>query len=196
MSRLVNDLLTLARAQAGEIAEPRPVRLDEATDSAVRAARGLARGHEITYIPPDDAPLWVRGDADRLKQVLLILLDNAVKYTPPEGHIWVWLSSVGEQAELRVADDGPGIPADQLPHLFERFYRGGTLARGRDDGGAGLGLAIAREIVASFGGTISAESSVGHGTAFIVRLPRIPAPPNADITPAVTLDEPQAATVA
>ncbi len=180
MSRLVNDLLTLARAQAGEIAEPHPVRLDEATDSAVRAARGLARGHEITYASADGVPLWVRGDADRLKQVLLILLDNAVKYTPPEGHIWVWLSSAGAQVELRVADDGPGIPAEQLPHLFERFYRGGSLARGRDDGGAGLGLAIAREIVAGFGGTISAESSVGHGTAFIVRLPRIAPPADAD----------------
>jgi len=172
MSRLVNDLLTLARAQVGEQSSPRPVRFDEALESAVRTARGLARGHTIVHTP-SETPFWVVGDSDRLKQLALILLDNAVKYTPPEGHIWVWLSPVGQQVELRVADDGPGIPADRLPHLFERFYRGGTPARGRDDGGAGLGLAIAQEIVYTFEGTMSVESSVGHGTAFIVRLPRI-----------------------
>lgn len=195
MSRLVHDLLTLARAQAGEQVEPRPLRLDAVLDGTVRTARRLAQGHEIAYTPAT-APMWVRGDADRLKQVLLILLDNAVKYTPPEGHIWVWVWPAGEQIEVRVADDGPGIPADQLPHLFERFYRGGTPARGRDDGGAGLGLAIAREIVQTFGGTIGVESSVGHGTAFIVRLPRAD-PPAADSDMAETwLAEPAEAVAA
>jgi two-component system sensor histidine kinase BaeS len=72
---------------------------------------------------------------------------------------------------LRVVDDGPGIPAERLSHLFDRFYRGGTLARGRDDGGAGLGLAIAREITQGYGGSIAVESTVGEGTAFTVQFP-------------------------
>lgn len=174
MSRLVNDLLALARAQTDEQARPAPVRFDEAVDGAVRAARGLARGHEILYLP-SSTPFWVMGDPDRMKQLVLILLDNAVKFTPPEGHIWVSARQDRGAVELRVVDDGPGIPAERLPHLFERFYRGGTLARGRDDGGAGLGLAIAREIVQGYGGTIAVESTVGQGTAFTVQFPLLPA---------------------
>ena len=170
MSRLISDLLALARAQAGEQSQPAPVRFDEAVDGAVRAARGLARGHDIIYSPAGGQFL-VMGDSDRLKQLALILLDNAIKYTPPEGHIGVIVQQDRAAVELRVMDDGPGIPAERLPHLFERFYRGGTLARGRDDGGAGLGLAIAREIAQSYGGTIAVESTVGRGTAFTVQFP-------------------------
>ena len=129
-------------------------------------------------MPRRASPLWVMGDADRLKQLALILLDNAVKYTPPEGHIWVIVRQERGMVELRVMDNGPGIPAERLPHLFDRFYRGGTLARGRDDGGAGLGLAIAREIAQGYGGTIAVESTVGQGTAFTVQFPLLtPAEP-------------------
>ncbi len=174
MSRLISDLLALARAQAGEQNRPAPVRFDEAVDGAVRAARGLARGHEIVSTPAN-APLWVMGDPDRLKQLALILLDNAIKYTPPEGRIWVSVRQEHESVELRVVDNGPGIPPERLPHLFERFYRGGTLARGRDDGGAGLGLAIAREIAQGYSGTIAVESTVGQGTAFTVHFPLLTA---------------------
>ncbi len=176
MSRLIGDLLALARAQTGEQPKPTPVRFDEAVEGAVRAARGLARDHEIISFPAG-MPVWVLGDPDRLKQLALILLDNAIKYTPPEGRIWVAVRPNGATVELRVVDEGPGIPADRLPHLFDRFYRGGTLARGRDDGGAGLGLAIAREIAQGFGGTIAVESTVGRGTAFTVEFPILtPAP--------------------
>jgi len=170
MSRLIGDLLALARAQTGEQPQPVPVRFDEAVDGAVRAARGLARGHDIIYSPAS-VPFLVMGDPDRLKQLALILLDNAIKYTPPEGHIWAVVRQDRAAVEFRVMDDGPGIPAERLPHLFERFYRGGTLARGRDDGGAGLGLAIAREIAQGYGGTIAVESTVEHGTAFTVQFP-------------------------
>ncbi len=170
MSRLIGDLLALARAQTGEQPHLAPTRFDEAVDGAVRAARGLARGHEITYASAG-SPLWVMGDPDRLKQLALILLDNAIKYTPPEGHLWVIMRQERGMVELRVMDNGPGIPPERLPHLFDRFYRGGTLARGRDDGGAGLGLAIAREIAQGYGGTIAVESTVGQGTAFTVQFP-------------------------
>ncbi len=176
MSRLIGDLLALARAQTGEQSRPGPVRFDEAVDGAVRAARGLARGHEIIYTPAT-TPFWVMGDPDRLKQLALILLDNAIKYTPPDKHIWVSVRQDRAAVELRVIDDGPGIPAERLPHLFERFYRGGTLARGRDDGGAGLGLAIAREIVQGFGGTIAVDSTLGQGTAFTIQFPILPLSP-------------------
>jgi two-component system, OmpR family, sensor kinase len=174
MSRLISDLLALARAQTGEQPQPAPVRFDEAVDGAVRAARGLARGHDIIYSPAS-SPFLVMGDPDRLKQLALILLDNAIKYTPPEGHIWVTVRQDRAAVELRVVDDGPGIPAERLPHLFDRFYRGGTLARGRDDGGAGLGLAIAREITQGYDGTIAVESTVGRGTAFTVQFPLLTA---------------------
>ncbi len=174
MSRLINDLLALARAQAGgDHAPPQPLRFSEAIEGAVRAARGLARGHEITYHGASET-LWVLGDPDRLKQLALILLDNAVKYTPSDGQIRVWVWRDGATAALRVEDDGPGIPSDRLPHLFERFFRGGTPARGRDDGGAGLGLAIAREIAEQTNGVITVESIEGHGTSFTVRFPLLP----------------------
>lgn len=173
MSRLINDLLALARVQAGEHAPPQPTRFDEAIEGAVRAARGLAYGHDISFAGAR-GPLWVLGDADRMKQLALILLDNAIKYTPAEGHIRIWVWRAEDAALLRVADDGPGITADRLPHLFERFYRGGTPARGRDDGGAGLGLAIAREIAREYGGTITVESDEERGTAFTVRFPLLP----------------------
>ena len=191
MSRLISDLLALARARTGEQLPPAPVRFDEAVDGAVRAARGLARGHDIIYSGADNQ-LLVMGDPDRLKQLALILLDNAIKYTPPDGHIWVIVQQDRAAVELRVMDDGPGIPAERLPHLFERFYRGGTLARGRDDGGAGLGLAIAREIAQGYGGTITVESTVGRGTAFTVQFPLLaPTTPYhpADI-PAISLPTP------
>ena len=174
MSRLISDLLALARAQTGEQPQPAPIRFDEAVDGAVRAARGLARGHDIIYSPAS-SPFLVMGDPDRLKQLALILLDNAIKYTPPDGHIWVSVRRDQAAVELRVVDDGPGIPAERLPHLFDRFYRGGTLARGRDDGGAGLGLAIAREITQGYDGTIAVESTVGRGTAFTVHFPLLTA---------------------
>lgn len=170
MSRLISDLLALARARTGEQPRPAPVRFDEAVDGAVRAARGLVRGHDIIYSPAGK-PLLIMGDPDRLKQLALILLDNAIKYTPPDGHIWVTVRQDRATVELRVMDDGPGIPAERLPYLFDRFYRGGTLARGRDDGGAGLGLAIAREIAQGYDGTIAVESTVGRGTAFTVQFP-------------------------
>jgi two-component system, OmpR family, sensor kinase len=186
MSRLISDLLVLARAQAGEQPHPAAVRFDEAVDGAVRAARGLARGHDIIYFPASD-PFLVMGDPDRLKQLALILLDNAIKYTPPEGHIWVVVRQDRAAVELRVMDDGPGIPAERLPHLFDRFYRGGTFARGRDDGGAGLGLAIAREIAQGYGGTIAVESTVGRGTAFTVQFPLL-----TPITPIHPADTPAA----
>ncbi|MHB9091962.1 MAG: sensor histidine kinase, partial [Chloroflexota bacterium] len=107
---------------------------------------------------------------DRLKQVLLILVDNALKYTTAEGRVEVSLKCRGNSAILKVADTGIGISADDLPHVFERFYRADK-ARARDEGGVGLGLAIAQSIVERHGGLIAVESSPGDGSVFTVTLP-------------------------
>jgi two-component system, OmpR family, sensor kinase len=112
----------------------------------------------------------VIGDADRLTQLLLILLDNAVKYTPPDGRITVGLRRVESFAEIVVRDTGVGIDAEDLPRVFDRFYRADP-ARGRDPGGTGLGLAIAKWIVEQHGGTIAVASAPGTGTIVRTRLP-------------------------
>ena len=128
------------------------------------------------------APVLVHADPDRLEQLLIILLDNAVKYTPAGGTVTVSLRAEDGWAVLQVRDTGIGIHPDDLPHIFERFYRADT-ARSRDAGagqaatapgavpGTGLGLAIARQIVDEAGGTIAAERAPGQGALFTVRLP-------------------------
>lgn len=114
------------------------------------------------------ATTW--GDAERLRQVLYNLLDNAVKYTPDKGNVEVSLEGGGSCAVLTVADTGEGIALEHLPHIFERFYRVDK-ARTRTEGGTGLGLSIARSIVTAHGGTIGVASTVGQGTIITVVLP-------------------------
>ncbi|WP_049823060.1 sensor histidine kinase [Thermobaculum terrenum] len=115
------------------------------------------------------APTQVRGDPDALRQLLLILLDNALKYTAAGGRITVGLEAGGDAAVLKVADTGIGIPPEHLPHIFERFYR---VDPARSGGGSGLGLAIARWLAEAHGGGIQVESAPGRGSTFTVRLPR------------------------
>ncbi len=115
--------------------------------------------------------IQVLGDRDRLKQVLLNLASNAVQYTPAGGQVTLALRRVGSQAQLIVSDTGPGIPAEDLPHIFERFYRGEKSRRRSQGSGFGLGLSIAYWIVRNHGGTIEVQSTVGSGTTFAVWLP-------------------------
>jgi signal transduction histidine kinase len=112
----------------------------------------------------------VWGDRERIHQVLFNLLDNAVRFTRPGGEVVVSTRRAGDRCTVRVADTGPGIPAEHLPFLFERFYRVDQ-ARTRGQGGTGIGLAIARSVVEAHGGTIRAESEVGTGSAFTFDLP-------------------------
>ena len=112
----------------------------------------------------------INADQDLLLQLLLNLLDNAVKYTPEGGSVEASWHAVDSGVEIVVSDTGPGIAAEHLPHIFDRFYRVDR-ARSRADGGAGLGLSISRWIAESHGGTIRAESTSGEGTAFTVWLP-------------------------
>jgi len=168
LSRLVADLLALARADAGVSLKQRLLDLDVVVLDAFREARQLSQGQTLTLDPFET--IQVIGDEDRLKQMVLILLDNALKYTPAHGHITLGLQCQEMGSKITVRDTGVGIPPEDLPHVFERFYRADP-ARGRDPGGTGLGLPIARWIVEQHGGKITLESQAGQGTVATVYLP-------------------------
>jgi two-component system OmpR family sensor kinase len=168
LARLVGDLLTLARADAGVTMRRWPVELDGVVLEAVAEAGRLAGNRRVGVGWLE--PVMVEGDPDRLKQLTLILLDNAIKYTPEGGSIVVELRRQGGSAELVVRDSGVGIRPDELPHVFERFYRG-EAARKLDPEGTGLGLPIALWVARQHGGDLSIESEPGKGTTVRVRLP-------------------------
>jgi signal transduction histidine kinase len=183
MSHLVADLLLLAPADAGQHLTLRPTDLTPVARDAARAAR-LLRDEvqvETADLPPD---LWVRGHADRLRQVLMILLDNAVKHTPPGGQVHLTAERAAaagvDGIAVRVADDGPGIALEAQPRIFERFYRAPGSRSGE---GTGLGLAIARWIMDEHQGTISVASTPGSGATFTVWLPAIAGPHDDTMSP-------------
>jgi len=180
LTRLVADLLALARADAGLPLAHKLVDLDVIVLDAFRAAQPLTHGQALTLEPFE--PVQVEGDADRLKQLLLILLDNAIKYTPTEGAISVGLRQAGRSAEVMVRDSGVGIAPSDLPHVFERFYRADP-ARSRDPGGTGLGLSIARWIADQHRATISIDSQPGRGTLVTLRLPSADRDPRPSASP-------------
>jgi signal transduction histidine kinase len=121
-------------------------------------------------------PLVVRGDGDRLGQVFANLLDNALKFSPPRSKISLGISVTDDSAEVRISDQGPGIPEEELERIFERFYQTDKARRRSDFHGFGLGLAIAREIVHAHGGVIYARNATsGRGSIFTVRLPLLAA---------------------
>jgi len=170
MRQLVDDLLTLSRLDSQHL----PIRLAPVdlplllAEVQRQAARlGAERGISVTLGAVSGT---VRADPDRLRQVLIILLDNALRYTPAGGQITLAAVPDGQSVQLSVADTGCGIAPEHLPHIFERFYRVDA-ARGRESGNAGLGLAIARGLVEVMGGSIGAESAVGQGTTIWLRLP-------------------------
>ena len=174
MGRLLDELLFLAREDATVIANYRigSVRLDEVARDAGRTAAALATGQAVDVIAP--APVTVEGDADRLHQLILILLDNGLRHTAPGGRVTVAVTPLAAgSVRLTVDDDGEGIAPEHLPHLFDRFYRADG-ARGRDTGGTGLGLAIARAIARAHGGEIAVDSRPGDGSHFSIDLPYRP----------------------
>lgn len=169
MSRLVGQLLVLARADAGLVLRREPVELAPLTREAATQVSRLAPGRWIGV--EEISPVTVMGDSDALRQVLLILLDNAIKYTPTDGTITVRLREQRDEARVTVSDTGIGIEPEHLPHVFERFYRADPA---RTAGGTGLGLSIAQWIAGQHGGRIEAESSPGRGSVFTVHLPKVP----------------------
>lgn len=172
LGRLVEDLLFLARTEADQMRfHRRRVRLSALLVEAVREGEVLGRSRRITVdATPSTCERDVEADPQRLKQALVILLDNAVKYSPPGRPVKVECRCGDDAAEIEVRDAGAGIPAEDLPYVFERFYRGPDAERGVEEG-SGLGLSIARSIVEGHGGTIAIESGPGRGTVVRILLP-------------------------
>ena len=171
MGRLVDDLLFLARAEAeGLRFDFRPISLPKLVVEVAQEASVLARDREIQTTIDSDHPLTVRSDQRRLKQAILIVLDNALKYATSEAHIGVNVSFVNDHAEITVQNAETVIPPEEVPHVFERFYRGANASRA-DGNGSGLGLAIARWIVEKHDGSIDLSSGPGAGTVVRIQLP-------------------------
>jgi len=170
--RLLNDLLDLARSDAGRLTiKPVPTDAAALVEDAVRTMRGQTEASKQTLSEEVEGSLpAVLVDPDRIRQVLVNLLTNAHEYCPERASIRVAGRLEGTEVEISVKDDGPGIPPVQLEHIFERFTRGDAGLTQRV-GGTGLGLAISKSLVELHGGTIGAESALGEGSTFYVRLP-------------------------
>ncbi|GIV95722.1 MAG: two-component sensor histidine kinase [Herpetosiphonaceae bacterium] len=172
LSRLIDDLQELALAEAGQLRLVRQqLALPDIVEQAVQSLRPRAAAGDLRLIVdlPSDLPA-VDGDPERIGQVLRNLLNNALTYTQPGGEIHVYARSAGQEVEVFVRDTGIGISPDDLPFVFERFYRADR-SRARATGGAGLGLAIVKELVEAHGGRVWAESTPGAGSIFAFTLP-------------------------
>ena len=172
LTRMVEDLLLLARVESGKFPLARQmVALDTLLLEVLQQTHVLAKGRVNVRLGDIDQVL-VYADRDRLKQVILNLIENAIKYTQPGGEVVAGLGKAGDKARLTISDNGPGIPPEDLPHIFDRFYRvEKSRARSQDGKGFGLGLPIAYWIVRLHGGYIDVDSEVGEGTTFCVWLP-------------------------
>ena len=171
MSRLVADLLTLARADEGSLnLELGPVDAAGVVSSLIDSMNALADDRGVTLVA-QTTPSPTEADPNRLRQVLTILVDNALKYTPRGGSVTVTCGRRGSTVELAVADNGPGIAPGDQGRIFDRFYR---IDAARTAGGAGLGLAIARTIAEAHGGRLTVDSTLGKGSTFTLRLPARP----------------------
>jgi heavy metal sensor kinase len=177
LTRMVGDLLLLAQAESGKLPLSfKPVELDALLFDVLKDLHLLA-GDRIQLKVTEIDQVQVNGDSDRLKQVLVNLISNAIKYTPGQGTVTFELCKADTQSRLIIRDTGPGIPAEDLPHIFERFYRAEKSRTRSKTSGFGLGLSIAYWIINSHGGTIEVESQEGQGTAFIIYLPLLNSEP-------------------
>ncbi|MBK8824238.1 MAG: HAMP domain-containing histidine kinase [Anaerolineales bacterium] len=170
LTRLVGGLLMLAQAESGKLTLVlKPVELDLLLTEVFTEMCVLAGSKVHVHLNEIDQ-VMVNGDRDRLKQVLLNLVANAIQYTPQGGDVFLSMSKIGEQARIIIRDTGPGIPAEDLPHIFDRFYRAEKSRTRSTTSGFGLGLSIAHWIVEHHGGQIKVESKEGKGTTFVIWL--------------------------
>jgi signal transduction histidine kinase len=170
LNRLVSGLLMLAQAESGKLPlNFTQVELDLLLTEVFTETRVLAGSKVRVHLNQIDEAI-VKGDRDRLKQVILNLVANAIQYTPQGGEVFLSLKRIGEQARLIVRDTGPGIPAEDLPYIFERFYRAEKSRTRSKTSGFGLGLSITKWIVEQHGGQIKVESKEGEGTTFVIWL--------------------------
>jgi signal transduction histidine kinase len=174
LQRLIDDLFTLARADAGGLAldcqtvDVGPV-VRQAVDALAPLAWNSGRVEVVAELPPN-LPA-AQADGARLGQVLSNLIRNAIHHTPPGGIVAVLAAAEDEALRIQVRDTGEGIAPEDLPHIWERFYRGGK-DQARDGSGAGLGLALVKELTEAMGGQVDVDSTVGQGSCFILRLPK------------------------
>lgn len=173
MTRIVKDLLTLSRLDEGQY-EVKPFERVELSSLVSNIAERMffsakEKHQRLTYHAPG-APIYIITDSDKLQQVIINIVSNAIKYTPENGEIDIYAGSVYKEAFIKVHDNGIGIPEENLPRIFERFYRVDK-ARSRETGGTGLGLAIAKQIMDRLGGNISLKSKHNEGTEVIITLP-------------------------
>jgi signal transduction histidine kinase len=169
MRRLVSDLLLLARADAGHVLAQTPVDLAEIASSAVDEVRPMANGHPLAS--RIDGPLPMEGNADDLHRLVVNLLDNAVRHTPPGAKVELEAKRSNGDLELSVSDEGPGLPDGKEDQVFERFVRGEGPADVAGHGGTGLGLAIVKAVADAHGGSVSAGRSPSGGALFTIKIP-------------------------
>jgi two-component system phosphate regulon sensor histidine kinase PhoR len=175
LNQLILDLLSLARIESGQ--EPfqhSPLQLIPVLEACVAAQRGRAEGKNLnlTFLPQGlDQAALVLADEEAVRQIVDNLIDNAIKYTPDGGSVCVSCFGDHDEACIEVADTGIGIPRNDLPRIFERFYRVDK-ARSRELGGTGLGLSIVKHLMQSIGGQIEVASRVGSGSKFTIHIPR------------------------
>jgi two-component system phosphate regulon sensor histidine kinase PhoR len=175
LNQLILDLLSLARIESGqEVFEHKPLALAPVLASCIESHRGRAEARSLSLgleLGALDDETLITADEEAIRQILDNLIDNAIKYTPDGGSVEVTCRLDDEVVSVEVADTGIGIPRDDLPRVFERFYRVDK-ARSRELGGTGLGLSIVKHLVQSLGGQITVDSRIGAGTQFTVQLPR------------------------
>ncbi len=172
IERLIADMSTLARMDEGQmLLRPGPVDLGALLRQAAIDANSLSTGKTLAIVTETEGDLRAIADEARIRQLLLALVDNAVRYTPTGGSIVLRAQAVGSQIEITISDTGPGIPSQHLDRVFERFYRMDS-SRSREQGGSGLGLAIGRAIAEAHGGALTVSNREGAGATFKLRLPR------------------------
>ena len=183
LTRLVGDLLLEAQAESGRLPlHFAPVEMDTLLLEVFKEMRILARDRVQLKLPEIDQ-IMINGDRDRLKQVLINLIANAINYTPQGGEVYLSLAKAGDNARLIVRDTGPGIPQEDLPHIFERFYRAEKSRTRSKVGGFGLGLSIAYWIINHHGGQIEVDTTEGKGTTFCIFLPLLIPPEITETSP-------------
>ncbi|UYM22842.1 HAMP domain-containing histidine kinase [Streptomyces albus] len=171
LQHIIDDLQVLAAADAGSLRlSPRKLNLRELAEQSLDAHETAAQAGRVALIGHFTDDLTTEGDPVRLRQVLGNLLSNAIRHTPPNGSVTVSAYRVEGGVELHVADTGSGIQPEDLPRIFDRFWRA-EQSRSRNTGGSGLGLSIVRHLVHAHGGEVSVVSSPGAETVFTVRLP-------------------------
>jgi signal transduction histidine kinase len=177
LGRLIADLLDLSRLEDPANISSTSIDLSDVTRQVIEETHHSAQSKHLEVIAQVASGIWVRGDPQQLGLLVRNLLDNAIRYTPENGSIWVDLFREGTDVVLRVADNGIGIPLQAQPRVFERFYRVDK-DRSRERGGTGLGLSIVKHVAELHGGDISLQSELGEGSTFTARLPALSASGN------------------